>query len=58
MNLKELHKKSPIKMSLPTFKRIILNEESLKDCIKIIKNPSRNTYLIVNEEKILNFFKA
>lgn len=58
MNFKELHQKSPIKMSLPTFKRIVLNEESLKDCIRVIKNEKRNTYLIVNEEKILNFFKA
>jgi hypothetical protein len=58
MNLTELHKKSNIKISLPTFRKIVLNEETLKPYIKIIDNPKRKSYLVLNEEKILQFFKA
>ena len=58
MNLTELHKKLNIKISLPTFRKIVLNEETLKPYIKIIDNPKRKSYLVLNEEKILQFFKA
>lgn len=58
MNLTELHKKSNIKISLPTFRKIVLNEETLKPYIKIIDNPKRKSYLVLNEEKILQFFQA
>lgn len=54
----QLHKKIKKKISLPTFRKIILNEETLKPYIKIIDNTKRKSYLILNEEKILQFFKT
>ena len=48
MNLTELHKKSNIKISLPTYRKIVLNAETLKPYIKIIDNPKRKSYLVLN----------
>lgn len=60
MTLTELHKKSGLTITLPTFRKIVTNEESLKRAIKVLENgeSKRKTYLILDENIILNFFKA
>lgn len=60
MTLTELHKKSGLTITLPTFRKIVTNEDSLKKAIKIFENgkSKRKTYLILDEKVILDFFKA
>lgn len=56
MTTKEFLKQTGIKMSLPTLRKILLEkEEDLKGTGSIIvsKNQSRNTYNIVNADKVL-----
>ena len=61
MTFVDLYKKSGISVSYPTFKNTILNTEKLKSFYIETKNgkkQERKTYLILDENKILDFFKA
>lgn len=59
--MKSLHSffmsnKNRIPQSFNTFKTWVLENEELRNCIKIVKLKNRNKYIVLDENGILEFY--